>query len=132
MKTKVLISFAVTAKLICAFVFASAKVQFSHNAAHLSNGPCHETTCKQLSHMETIKRLIGRTGSTVLTGYLTQPLDLQCEWPIPTTPLWLLPKDKFLHVIHLRSKIGRFLFQIGRMIQQRMKFMMFGCAHSLP
>ena len=35
-KTKVLISFAVTAKLICAFVFAYAKCWFSHDVAHLS------------------------------------------------------------------------------------------------
>ena len=28
------ISFAVTAKLICAFVFAYAKIRFSHDAAH--------------------------------------------------------------------------------------------------
>ena len=35
-KTKVLISFAVTAKLICTFVFAYANVQFSHDADHLS------------------------------------------------------------------------------------------------
>ena len=34
-KTKALISFAVTAKLICAFVFAYAKSQFSHDAAHI-------------------------------------------------------------------------------------------------
>ena len=34
-KTKALISFAVTAKLICAFVFAYAKSRFSHNEAHL-------------------------------------------------------------------------------------------------
>ena len=33
MKTKVLISFAVTAKLICVFVFAYAKSQFSQDAA---------------------------------------------------------------------------------------------------
>ena len=33
-KTKVLISFAVTAKLICDFVFAYAKSRFSHDAAH--------------------------------------------------------------------------------------------------
>ena len=33
MKTKVLISFAVTAKLICAFVFANADCLFSHGAA---------------------------------------------------------------------------------------------------
>ena len=34
-KTKVLISFAVTAKLICVFVFAYAKSRFSHNEAHI-------------------------------------------------------------------------------------------------
>ena len=34
-KTKTLISFAVTAKLICVFVFAYAKRWFSHDAAHL-------------------------------------------------------------------------------------------------
>ena len=33
-KTKTLISFAVTAKLICVFVFAYAKIRFSHVAAH--------------------------------------------------------------------------------------------------
>ena len=36
-KTKALISFAVTAKLICAFVFSYADCWFSHGAAHL----CH-------------------------------------------------------------------------------------------
>ena len=34
-KTKALISFAVTAKLICVFVFAYADCWFSHGAAHL-------------------------------------------------------------------------------------------------
>ena len=34
-KAKALISFAVTAKLICVFVFAYAKSLFSHNEAHL-------------------------------------------------------------------------------------------------
>ena len=34
-KTKALISFAVTAKLICVFVFAYAKNWFSHNEAHI-------------------------------------------------------------------------------------------------
>ena len=32
---KALISFAVTAKLICAFVFAYAKSRFYHDAAHI-------------------------------------------------------------------------------------------------
>ena len=35
MKTKALISFAVTAKLICVFVFAYTKIWFSHDAAHI-------------------------------------------------------------------------------------------------
>ena len=35
MKTKVLTSFAVTAKLICMFVFAYADCWFSHVAAHI-------------------------------------------------------------------------------------------------
>ena len=34
-KTKALISFAVTAKLICVFVFAYAKSRLSHDAAHV-------------------------------------------------------------------------------------------------
>ena len=36
-KTKMLISFAVTAKLICTFVFAYADCWFSHAAAHIIN-----------------------------------------------------------------------------------------------
>ena len=35
-KPKALISFAVTAKLICAFVFAYAKCWFSHDVAHIT------------------------------------------------------------------------------------------------
>ena len=34
-KTKALISFAVTAKLICVFVFAYTKIRFSNDEAHL-------------------------------------------------------------------------------------------------
>ena len=34
-KTKALISFAVTAPLICVFVFAYAKSRFSHDPAHM-------------------------------------------------------------------------------------------------
>ena len=37
-KTKALISFAVTAKLICVFVFAYAKSRFSHDEAHYLSG----------------------------------------------------------------------------------------------
>ena len=35
-KTKALISFAVTAKLICVFVFAYAKSRFSHDKAQFT------------------------------------------------------------------------------------------------
>ena len=35
-KTKALIKFAVTAKLICVFVFAYAKSRFSHDEAHIT------------------------------------------------------------------------------------------------
>ena len=35
-KTKALISFGVTTKLICVFVFAYAKCWFSHDAAQIS------------------------------------------------------------------------------------------------
>ena len=34
-KTKALISFAATVKLICVFVFAYAKIRFSHDKAHM-------------------------------------------------------------------------------------------------
>ena len=34
-KTKALISFTLIAKLICAFVFAQAKIRFSHDVAHI-------------------------------------------------------------------------------------------------
>ena len=40
-KTKALISFAVTVKLICVFVFASAKCWFSQDAAHMINRFLH-------------------------------------------------------------------------------------------
>ena len=36
-KTKTLISFAVSAKLICVFVFAYAKIRFSHNEAQITS-----------------------------------------------------------------------------------------------
>ena len=43
-KTKALISFTITAKLICVFVFACAKSRFSDNEAHLIFANlCHVT-----------------------------------------------------------------------------------------
>ena len=49
-KTKALISFAITAKLICVFVYAYAKSRFSHDEAQIRQNisacaPCHYDTC---------------------------------------------------------------------------------------
>ena len=44
-KTKALISFAVTAKLICVFVFAYAKSWFSHDEALMSICNFHCFSC---------------------------------------------------------------------------------------
>ena len=41
-KTKALISFAVTTKLICVFVFAYAKIRFSHDKAHFIMVDLHD------------------------------------------------------------------------------------------
>ena len=46
MKRKALISFAVTTKLICVFVFAYAKSRSSHDAARFMLG-CYENTVKE-------------------------------------------------------------------------------------
>ena len=49
-KTKALISFAVTAKLICAFVFAYANCWFSHAKAHIiqANASLDNAICLQV------------------------------------------------------------------------------------
>ena len=47
-KTKALISFAVTAKLICTFVFAYAEYWFSLDAAHISSSIAVDM-CDQMS-----------------------------------------------------------------------------------
>ena len=55
-KTKVRISFAVTAKLICAIVFAYADCWFSHAAAYMSKGHVtaqvdNKTGCSDLTEL---------------------------------------------------------------------------------
>ena len=47
MKTKALISFAVTTKLICVFVFSNAKSRFSHNEAQM-----YELLCDKRNNLE--------------------------------------------------------------------------------
>ena len=71
METKALISFAVTAKLICVFVFAYAKGWFSHNEAHIVI-----TKKMKVEESATIKhaachRYHGRGGITMEKLYIT-------------------------------------------------------------
>ena len=55
-KTKALISFAVTAKLICVFVFAYAKIRFSPVAAQLRAyyGTCLKESCQSAEELQTV------------------------------------------------------------------------------
>ena len=47
-KTKALISFAVTAKMICVFVFAYSKSRFSDDEAHMMNALAGLSLCTGL------------------------------------------------------------------------------------
>ena len=49
-KTKALNSFAVTTKLICAFVFAYAVCWFSYDAAHISQELIKRSYSQNMSH----------------------------------------------------------------------------------
>ena len=58
MKTKALISFAVTAKLICAFVFAYAKIRFSHDKAHVLNSIAAVSRIHEILNKESDKTFV--------------------------------------------------------------------------
>ena len=62
-KTKAMISFAVTAKLICVFVFSYAKSRFSHDAALLKQGG-------HIMSFITIKNSMQYTAALKLTTFL--------------------------------------------------------------
>ena len=64
-KTKALISFAVTAKLICVFVFAYAKSRFSHDAAHII------LVLKKIYKICTIYGYFGHLGHVTWIIYIT-------------------------------------------------------------
>ena len=76
MKTKALISFAVTVKLICVFVFANAKSRFSHNEAHLVP---HNTvdTVSFLIYRKVPKYLDARKLCCILSKFQTKRQDLR-------------------------------------------------------
>ena len=58
-KTKAMISFAVTAKLICVFVFAYAKRWFSHDAAHMKIETCFSQKPLDNFQPNSISKLLG-------------------------------------------------------------------------
>ena len=60
-KTKALISFAVTAKLICAFVFANAKCWFSHDAAQSYSGSTFFYVFTARSMSKTLNQVVAKT-----------------------------------------------------------------------
>ena len=68
-KTKALMSFAVTAKLICVFVFAYAERWFSHDAAHIMldisvlSEPRHEKTCLLHIRKQSADQLCGNCAA---------------------------------------------------------------------
>ena len=78
-KTKALISFAVTAKLICVFVFAYAKRRFSHYAAHF---PCYFFYQVQCCHTNQKKSPIFCSPSNTRTPVGVRPN----EYSIPSRP----------------------------------------------
>ena len=76
-KTKALISFAVTAKLICVFVFAYENCWFSHGKAHFLNAHVTQYMYKQVSS-SVIKFLINQKKALAKpkSGLLTSIFNL--------------------------------------------------------
>ena len=62
--TKALISFAVTAKLICAFVFAYAKRWFSHDVAQMIYSSAHLRYLGTYSQVREVAKFTSATKST--------------------------------------------------------------------
>ena len=79
-KTKALISFAVTAMLICVFVFAYAKSRFSHDEAQITfrHGILFTlflmTMLTYISHLLCGVKLLKKTTPPAFTGHFTKSL----------------------------------------------------------
>ena len=70
-KTKTLISFAVTAKLICVFVFAYAKSRFSHNEAQNIRPLIIQTVSFNILLILTFKKVIFRNFRLYTKKFVT-------------------------------------------------------------
>ena len=88
-KTKALISFAVTAKLICVFVFAYAKSGFSHDAAQIILCLLEVNATIKFLKFRTPTNFTVKTLKFKLKGS-TMVLDLQMELQTVQTQIRLL------------------------------------------
>ena len=70
MKTKALISFIVTAKLICVIVFAYEKAVFSHSEAHTCMYHMQDKSCGMTVLMGKLQKLTNVRLSNILLCYL--------------------------------------------------------------
>ena len=103
-KTKALISFAVTAKLICVFVFAYAKRWFSHDAAHMFQKYWLQSKCN---------------ATVLMLNYLTQsrlitmlPFMIACRWVGPDLHLFILVcRDRSFFICCLTHRVTMNWFQ---------------------
>ena len=97
-KTKALISFAVTAKLICVFVFAYAKSRFSHDAAHtVACRPCNFQICTY-QHLVIFKPSLPTPGNLVKMFQQGELIVYQSSRRLSVCPSVLVCVHTFKHV----------------------------------
>ena len=101
MKTKVLISFAVTAKLICAFVFAYADCWFSHAAAQMMlKMQLVFFSCSMQVWRKNVGNISPDLYATMATRVLIQIFKTQCRQS-PST--MMLPIIAYLYFFLIQS-----------------------------
>ena len=88
-KTKELISFAVTAKLICIFVFAYGKIRFSHDAAQMDHVQIRESTVFHSSPLSLLYfnkfiQVIANDKTNYFTNHIHVCLTCYCITPLET------------------------------------------------
>ena len=113
-KTKVLISFAVTAKLICVFVFAYADCWFSHEVAQKEYFNFNRSAnyafrwcskCKFLQAHEHMSRVMRKPGFCLCENKGADQLRSNCE---ADQHLCFCYTDRTSHLL-LKSEISSFL-----------------------
>ena len=100
-KTKALISFAVTAKLICVFVFAYAKSRFSADEAHIK---------KPFKRTVTVLYILIRTGNIDLN--VCSLTSIHCLHGVPGR--WVFLSNLCVVVSQIASLSEADVFQMKR------------------